>query len=107
MLTRFHSESIIRQRPGGYGNGGANLTGEDLGVRVTRRAQKTQPDQVGLLSANLVNNDLIRCLRIGLIKYHALVPGALTTAESDMIPIGGKPITRILPFFARVAAGRA
>ena len=58
------------------GIGGANLTGEDLGVRVTRRAQKTQPDQVGLLSANLVNNDLIRCLRIGLVKHHALVPGA-------------------------------
>ena len=58
------------------GIGGANLTGKDLGVWVTRRAQKTQADQVGLLSANLVNNDFIRGLRIGLIEHHALVPGA-------------------------------
>ncbi len=56
--------------------GCANLTGKKLGVRVTRRAQKTQPDQVRLLSANLFDNDFIRCLRIRLIEHHAVVPGA-------------------------------
>jgi hypothetical protein len=44
---------------------------------------------------------------IGLIEHHALMPCPFDHRESDMIPIGGKPMTRILPFFARVATGRA
>jgi len=31
----------------------------------------------------------------------------LRTDESDMMPMGGKPITRMLPFLARVLAGNA
>ena len=34
-------------------------------------------------------------------------PARLSTAESDMMPMGGKPMTRMLPFAARVAAGSA
>ena len=34
-------------------------------------------------------------------------PARVSTEESDMMPMGGKPITRIRPFLARVVAGSA
>ncbi len=39
--------------------------------------KKAQPDQRGLLLANLLDDDLVGRFGIGLVEHHALVAGAL------------------------------
>src|SRR5208337_1776035 len=60
-----------------FGIDRANLTGENLGVGITGRAEKTQPHQLGLPLADLIYYDFVRGLGIGLIEQHAFMSGSL------------------------------
>ncbi|ALA57134.1 hypothetical protein NITMOv2_0698 [Nitrospira moscoviensis] len=52
---------------------GADLTGQDLGVGIARRAEKAEPDQVRLLAIDTLDNDVVRRLWIRLIEHDTLV----------------------------------
>jgi hypothetical protein len=57
--------------------GGANLTGENLGIGVARGGKKAQANEVGLFATNVLQYNFIGRLRVGLIEHEALVAGAL------------------------------
>ena len=65
------------EREGHRGVGGADLPREDLGVRVARGAQETEADEPRALAPDLLDDDVVRRGRIGLIEHHALMPGSL------------------------------
>ena len=56
--------------------GGANLAGQDLRVGIAGGAEETEADQGRLLPADLLDDDLVRRVRVRLIEHHALVAGA-------------------------------
>ena len=55
---------------------GADLARQNFGVRITRRAQETQADEIGALLANLFDDRLVGCFGIGLVEHDAFVTGA-------------------------------
>ena len=50
-----------------------DLACQNLGVRITRRTQETQPDKLRPLCPDLVDNNSSRCFRISLIEHDAFV----------------------------------
>ena len=45
-------------------------------MRITRRAQETQADEIGALLANLFDDRFVGCFGIGLVEHEAFVTGA-------------------------------
>ena len=60
-----------------FGVGRAELARENLRVGIAGRRQEAHADEVGLLPPHLLDDDLVRRVRIGLVEHHDLVPGAL------------------------------
>ena len=71
--------------------GGTDLAGEDFGVRITGRTQKTQAHESRLPPLDLLDNDPIGRFGIGLVKHHALVARAFQYRRERHNADGRKP----------------
>ena len=90
------------------GIGGADLAREDLGVGIARGRQKAHADEVRLLPPHLLDDDVRWASRDWPDRTSCTSwPARLSTEESDMMPIGGNPMTCRRPFAARVCRGMA
>jgi hypothetical protein len=85
----------------------ADLARQDLGVGVARGREEAQPDQVRLLPLDLPHDEVVGRLGLAWSNISHSCPARLSTEDSDMIPMGGKPMTGRARSFARRREGIA
>ena len=75
------------------------VAGEDLRVRIARRAQETQTDQCRLLLLDFFDDDFVGRVRIGLVKHHTLMARAFEHGGQGHDADGGKSHHANVPVF--------